>query len=292
MPRDDDIDGAGLPPIEAVAEIVGAASALARDLISKPLDTHTKSDDSPVTAIDLAVDRMLQVELTRLFPAAAWLSEETADRPERHAAQWLWVVDPIDGTRSLVAGRPEFCVSVALVRAPCPRTPRGEPVQGVIDNPMTAERFIATRGQGAFDAGGRRLHVASSAMRRADAPLRLLLSRSDHAIGLWHGLLTPAHEWRTMGSLAYKMGLVATGAWDGHATPTARSEWDAAAGLLVLEEAGGRASDLHGRSLAFNQAVPVYAGMVVARADAFDEVLALGRRVAEAWARLPQPPAG
>ena len=287
MPRRRAPEPAGLPRIEAVAEIVGAASALARELVQKPLDTHTKSDDSPVTAIDLAVDRLLHGELTRLFPAAAWLSEETADRPERHGATWLWVVDPIDGTRSLVAGRPEFCVSVALVRAPCAGAPRGEPVQGVIDNPMTAERFTAVRGHGAFDADGRRLQAASAASRGPAAPLRLLLSRSDHANGLWDGLLTPAHAWRTMGSLAYKMGLVATGAWDGHATPTARSEWDAAAGLLVLEESGGRASDLRGCPLSFNQAVPVYAGMVVARADAFDAVLALGIAVAAGAGRRP-----
>lgn len=260
-----------LPSLAAVLGVVEAACELVLDLLRNPIDGWEKTDDSPVTSIDIAVDRFLHAHLRALMPEAGWLSEETADDAGRLAFQHLWVVDPIDGTRSLLAGRPEFCVSAALVRT-------GEgPLLGVIANPMTGERFTARLGHGSHDGEGRRLQVAG---QRAADDLRVLVSRSDVAKGLWQGLLDDALV-RPIGSLAYKMALVATGSYDGHATPTARSEWDAAAGALILAEAGGLATDLRGEPLRFNQPDPTYQGMVVASAASHGRMLELARLSAQ-----------
>lgn len=265
--------GPVLPPLNQVAYICDRASALVRDLLRQPIDRWDKHDQSPVTTIDLTVDAFLHKELRALMPEAGWLSEETADNPDRLTQRWLWVVDPIDGTRSLIAGKPEFVVSIALVE-----TGVG-PHLGVIGNPSTGELWSAQVGAGAFDRDGNRLQVRQT-WNADDA--RLLVSRSDMRQSLWEGVAAEAHL-KKVGSLAYKMALVASGLYDGHATPTPRSEWDAAAGAVLLAEAGGFCADSHGRPLLFNQPRPQYDGFVVASAAAFPALLEMARRTSAHW---------
>jgi myo-inositol-1(or 4)-monophosphatase len=255
-----------LPSLAEVADVVDGACALVRELLAQPWSQTRKTDTSPVTSIDLAVDAWLHERLRPLAPAAGWLSEETADDLERLARRFVWLVDPIDGTRSLVAGLPEFCVSVALVEAGV------GPRLAVIGNPSTGEQWRAELGQGAFDRTGQ-LQVASASEPH---DLRLLVSRSDHAHGLWRGLV-PEDQLEPAGSLAYKLALVAAGRFDGHATPTARSEWDAAAGVLILAEAGGVCTELNGQKLTFNRRDPTFAGVVAASRAAYPRVLAWAR---------------
>src|SRR5690606_14334579 len=102
-----------------------------------------KAPDQPVTPVDLEADRLLRDALTGSRPDYGWLSEEAADRPDRLAAERVWIVDPIDGTKSYIAGRPEFAISIGLAW-------RGEAVLGVIHNPATHEVFWAIRGAGAY----------------------------------------------------------------------------------------------------------------------------------------------
>lgn len=264
---------AELPPLADVVAVVERACELIRELLCNPIKDWQKFDESPVTSIDIAVDRYLTLHLRPLLPQAGWLSEETADNAERLAYRYLWLVDPIDGTRSMMAGHPEFCVSVALVE-----TGVG-PLLGIIANPSTREMFTALRGQGAHDRDGHLLRVRSA----IDAlHPDVLVSRSDLAKGLWKDVL-PAACMTPMGSLAYKMALVAAGTYDGHATPTARSEWDAAAGVLILAEAGGVSTDLHGKPLRFNQRQPLYDGVVVASQVAHAAMLGLAMRSARLY---------
>jgi myo-inositol-1(or 4)-monophosphatase len=263
------------PRLDELAAIAAAACERVRGLLRRPLHAETKSDNTPVTGIDLAIDRMLRRQLTALWPQARWLSEETADRSDRRGAEWLWVVDPIDGTRSMIEGQPEFCVSVALVQT----GPAGaQPVLGVVANPSTGEVFLAERGAGAFDGNGKRMHATEYDGERQ---LRVVLSRSDVRHGLFYGLLDGI-AWQLSGSLAYKMALVARGDWDGHVTPGPRSEWDAAAGALLLAEAGGRASDLAGEPLRFNQRKPHYQGVIVASDAAYPAMRAFAQRLRRA----------
>ncbi|MSQ84667.1 MAG: 3'(2'),5'-bisphosphate nucleotidase CysQ [Myxococcales bacterium] len=256
--------GAQLPALAAVLAIADEACALVLSMLKHPLKHRQKSDDSPVTVIDEAVDALLTTRLRALFPPAAWLSEETKDNAERLSAAWLWVVDPIDGTKSLLAGEPEFCVSIALVRSGV------GPLLAVVANPMTAERFVAEKGHGARDETDSPLHVRPTFDRNA---MIFLASRTDLGQGQWATVWPPA-ALRPMGSLAYKMALVAAGKADGHATLGPRSEWDAAAGALLIAEAGGQVADIAGDPLRFNQPVPLFNGLVVASATAFSAVMA------------------
>ena len=109
-------------------------------------DDNTQTTDisvsNPLTEADLASDRLLKERLLALLPEAGWLSEETEDNPQRLDRQFVWVVDPLDGTREFVLGIPEFTVSVALVGD-------GSPLLGVICNPVTAELYVGAPGQGA-----------------------------------------------------------------------------------------------------------------------------------------------
>ena len=263
----------GLPTLTAIADVVELACQLVAQMQRDPFRDWQKGDDSPVTDIDIAVDRFLCRHLRPLCPEAGWLSEETADDPVRLGHPYVWVVDPIDGTRSMLAGYPEFCVSVALVE-----TGVG-PLRGIIANPSTGERFVAQSGMGAFDQTGRRLHVRDTF---DDNDMRLLVSRSDVRAGLWRDLV-PDSATTSVGSLAYKMCLVAAGAYDGHVTPYARSEWDAAAGALILAEAGGLATDLSARPLRFNQPVPRFEGMVIATPTSQARLIELGAQTSRTF---------
>ena len=119
------------------------AGAKVRELVKDGFDVQTKSDSSPVTTVDIEVNRILQEMQRREFPLDGWLSEESPDDPTRLTRPRVWIVDPIDGTKALVKGVPEFCISAALVE-------RGIPVVAVILNPSTEELFSAVRGGGLF----------------------------------------------------------------------------------------------------------------------------------------------
>ncbi len=224
-------------------------------------EVRHKTPDQPVTAADLEADAILRERLSSARPGYGWLSEESVDRPDRLERSRVWIVDPIDGTRSFIAGYREFAVSVALVED-------GEAVVGVVYNPAREEVYWATRGGGAFRA--RHWHggsEAGEALRMAD-PLEgrtpaLLASRSEIAAGEFESF---EGEWhiRPWGSAAYKLAGVAAGAGDGFISRGPKSEWDVAAGSLIVAEAGGRVTDLLGRPPRYNRSDPYVHGIVAA----------------------------
>lgn len=233
----------------ATCAIVEEGVELVRSMLLRPIADWAKEDRSPVTEIDLAVDALLFGKLRALLPAA-WLSEETADDPVRLESPLVWVVDPIDGTRSLIEQTNEFCISVALVE-------RGRPILGVVANPQTGERYFGWRGGGAWDGDGNQLTIAPP---RPDEALRLLVSSTELKKGLWTGISEQIHV-RAISSLAYKMALVASGVVDATLTPWPRSEWDAAAGDLLVELAGGASCDITGEPLRYNRAATTFDGI-------------------------------
>ncbi len=222
------------------------------------LEVRHKDPDQPVTEADMEADAIL-AERLRVGGDYGWLSEETADGPDRLTRRRVWVVDPLDGTRSFIEGYREFAVSVALAVD-------GEAVLGVVYNPACDDVYWATRGGGAFRArhwtGGRegaeRLRIADPPPGRTSALLasRSEIKRDDMApfFGDWHV--------RPRGSTAYKLAGVASGAGEGFISRGPKSEWDVAAGGLIVEEAGGRATDLKGRRLHCNRPDPSVYGVV------------------------------
>ena len=207
-----------------------------------------KEPGSPVCEVDLDVDRMLRARLAAVLSDAGWLSEETADRPDRLCAERVWVVDPIDGTRDYLRGREGWAVSIALIE-------RGRPVIGVLDAPARRERWCASTGGGAWRngirlvAGGREAlsgaRVPSDALPRADLDLTAVAKPN---------------------SIALRIAMVAADEADLVATLRWGNEWDVAAAVLIAGEAGACASDAVGQPLAFNKPDPRAFGVLVSTA--------------------------
>ncbi len=174
-----------------------------------------------------------------------WLSEETADTETRLTRQRLWVVDPLDGTKEFVSRIPEYAVAVALVE-------RREVVLGVVHNPTTGETFWAERGGGAYKNGGR-ISVADGT--------RILASRCEVRWGEFAPFMT---DWDVehMGSIEYKLARVAAGDAAVTLSRGPKWEWDVCAGSIIVQEAGGIATDAFGNDLRFNQPFPKTNGVL------------------------------
>src|SRR5258707_2253028 len=130
----------------ALAGVVREAGAVARSASGKAVKAWVKEHNSPVSEVDIAVNQLLKERLAALVPEAGWLSEESEDGPARLAASRVWIVDPIDGTRSFIAGRPDWTISVALVET-------RRPIVAALYAPMSDELFLAVAGAGATRNG-------------------------------------------------------------------------------------------------------------------------------------------
>lgn len=221
---------------------------------AKGFEVLEKGDAGPVTEADRRADALLRDELTALYPAG-WLSEETADHPDRLSAEAVWVVDPLDGTKEFVKGLPEYVVAIGLVVG-------GVPHLGVIHNPQTADTFWAERGVGAF-RNGSRIRVAEGN--------RLLASRTE----MKRGEFAPFDGWQVdaIGSIQNKLALVASGDAAVTLSRGPKHEWDVCAGALIVTEAGGNATDMFGAPLRYNQAFPKVPGILAGAPNAFDRAL-------------------
>ncbi len=249
-----------------VRQLVRRAGEIAMAAFGRPGRAWEKAPGQIVTEADLAIDRYLHRALGELLPKAAWLSEESVDDGHRLEARCVWVVDPIDGTRSFANRKPEFTISVALVAG-------DRPILASLLNPATGEHFEALVGRGAT-LNGQRLAVREPAA--AQSP-RIVLSAGERRTRDFHSML-PTAELSTIGSLAYKMALVAAGRFDAYFSWRRSHDWDIAAAMLVLEEAGGRLSDRAGSPLRLNRPAPRHAGLIAAPPLLQDELVALSLR--------------
>ena len=187
-----------------------------------------------MSEVDLEVDALLRARLTALMPDAGWLSEETADNPDRLACSRLWVVDPIDGTRDFVRGRPGWAVSIALVE-------NGRAILGVLDAPAIGARWRAASGGGAWRDDARLRCGDRARLEGARVPYDRL-PREDMDL-----VLVPKPN-----SIALRIAMVAGNEADLVATLRWGYEWDIAAAQLIAAEAGASVSDAFGAPLAFN----------------------------------------
>jgi myo-inositol-1(or 4)-monophosphatase len=227
----------------------------------------TKAGGDPVTAADEAVDTALRESLPR--DGEGWLSEETADDPARLACRRVWVVDPLDGTKEFVQGIPEWAVSIGLVED-------GEPVAGGIFNPATGERVVGARGLGVRLGG----ESATPSTRPGLAGATVLASRSETGRGEWASFGEAAFVVKPMGSVAYKLARVAAGLDDITWTLVPKNEWDVAAGVALVEAAGGVTWEWpSGKRRRFNAADPLLTGLVATPAGLDAEVRAFLTRV-------------
>ena len=219
---------------DRIADIAAEAGALAMARWQTDFARWEKSPGNPVSDIDLEVNALLHARLSALDPEAGWLSEETADSAARLSCSRLWVVDPIDGTRDYLRGRPGWSVSVALIED-------GAAMIGVLDAPARGEIWRAVRGGGAWRNG-----VALQASDRTDLVGARVptdaLPRADRDLVVVD----------KPNSIALRIAMVAAGEADLVATARWGNEWDIAAAALIATEAGAIITDALGGALAFN----------------------------------------
>ncbi|MBT3344471.1 MAG: 3'(2'),5'-bisphosphate nucleotidase CysQ [Gemmatimonadetes bacterium] len=216
-------------------------------------DALRSSDYDPVTSADEAADAHLKKALSDAFPQHGWLSEETVDSPERLSASSVWIVDPIDGTKEFLEGIPEFAVSIALVED-------GEPTVAALYNPAADEMYTAIKGGGTF-LNGQRV-FCSELVDLSDASL--IVSRSEKARGEVDAIEPFLGEVRPVGSVAYKLAVVAAGGADLNVSVQPKNEWDVCGGDLLVREAGGHMVDLDGEVRRYNQENPLIEGGLAA----------------------------
>lgn len=236
-----------------------AASGLCKSFICEMVQAETKASGEPVTAVDRAVDELLRQMLPR--DGEGWLSEETPDDWCRLASRRVWIVDPLDGTKEFLTGIPEWCVSIALVED-------GEAVAGGICNPATGEMFIGSREIG-IRCWPRNHHSLFSSLR--EKPL-VLASRSEVARGEWDWLREASLDVQPVGSIAYKLALVAVGQADATWTFVPKNEWDVAAGVALVEAGGGMVRGLDCQPVTFNQLETGRDGLIAFSASGQDRL--------------------
>jgi len=228
------------------AALEGGRIALAHR--KRGLRIRSKPGGSPVTDADLAVDAFLTRRLREARPDYGWLSEETADNADRLSASRIFVVDPIDGTTAFMKNRPWFSVALAVVED-------GRAVAGVVYAPALDETYEAAEGSGARLNG------------QPMAPSQALTLRGCAMLG--DVAAFPAESWPPMrvekrNSIAYRMALVAAGAFDAAYAPTPKWDWDVAAGAAIAAEAGACITDHLGHPYRFNKADPRQPGLLCA----------------------------
>ncbi|HEV7858048.1 MAG TPA: inositol monophosphatase family protein [Pyrinomonadaceae bacterium] len=220
-------------------EMAHDAGRILVERMSRALQVSNKGEIDLVTEADLAAEALIIERIKSYYPRHAVLAEESGASAEGQS-EWRWIIDPLDGTTNYAHGYPCFCVSIALERA-------GKVEIGVIYDPLREELFAARRGDGAT-LNGRPVRVSEvSLLNRAMLCTGFpydVRERNDFARH-FTSFIMQAQAVRRDGSAALDLAYVACGRFDGFWEEGLRP-WDVAAGVLLVEEAGGRSSHYDG----------------------------------------------
>ncbi|WP_407177034.1 3'(2'),5'-bisphosphate nucleotidase CysQ [Bradyrhizobium sp. STM 3562] len=246
---------------ELLKDTVREAGALALALFRTDLKKWIKGTSSPVSEADIAVNDLLEARLRSATPDYGWLSEESVDDADRLAKRRVWIVDPIDGTRGYLAGREDWCVSVALVED-------NTPLFAAVFAPASDEFFFAMRGQGATRNEMELLATPGTALdfTRVAGP-KPLVERLTTGSG--DVTLHPR-----IASLALRLCRVADGSLDAAFAGGNSHDWDLAAAHLIVQEANGRMTALSGEGILYNCREVTHGVLVAAGRDRHASIVA------------------
>ncbi len=216
----------------------------------------------PVTEADLEIDQMLRARLMGARPDYGWLSEESAQDPARLQARRMFIIDPIDGTRAFIDGQPGFAHALAVIE-------EGRPVTAVVHLPVLGQCYSAARGAGAA-LNDRTIQVST-----VDPAIkaRVLAARPQMHPDKWPGGV-PDLDRHFRPSIAWRMALVAEGAFDAMLSLRPTWHWDSAAGALLITEAGGIVTTGQGAELRFDTPQPRSDGVIAANPDLHASLIA------------------
>lgn len=203
-------------------------------------DINQKSFSDFVTKVDFESEKIIIESLKKHFPEHRIMAEES--EKDFKKAEYLWIIDPLDGTTNFIHGFPFIAISIALMH-------RGELVLGVIFDPLREELFYAEKGIGAF-LNGKRISVSSTkdpkySLIATGFPFRNK-SYVESYVKIFHQMLYSVNDLRRAGAAAIDLAYVACGRVDGF-FEYSLSPWDIAAGVVLIKEAGGKVSDFKGK---------------------------------------------
>jgi myo-inositol-1(or 4)-monophosphatase len=247
---------------ERLATSVREAGALALSMFGMPVKNWIKGASSPVSEADIAVDKLLRERLSAAEPGIGWLSEESVDDPARLAARFVWIVDPIDGTRAYIAGLSEWVVSAALVDS-------GRPVVACLFAPVSGEFFCAITG------GGATLNGTPIATSLGETLGGTRIAGPKNFLEKLPPFDPPATIVPRIPSLALRIARVAQGTIDAAVAGGNSHDWDLAAADLLVHEAGGALTPLSGEPLTYNRPEPRHGMLVAAGRDRHGALLKL-----------------
>jgi myo-inositol-1(or 4)-monophosphatase len=255
--------------LDPLSEAVREAGEIALRYFRHGERTHAsiehKAGGSPVTEADLLVDHFLEKHLREIVPDAAWLSEEIADSPARLEHQLVLIVDPIDGTRGFSNGDPHWAISIGLAH-------EGRPIAGIVHAPALEETYTAARGRGAW-LNGARIGVSTRASLTGAT-----LSGPQGFVSSVRNAGADIVPFPKMASLAMRLVRIAAGRIDAGLVGDKCYDWDIAAADLILNEAGGRLTDLDGNRPRYNGETPRHPPLVAAPAAFHAELIDAARR--------------
>jgi 3'(2'), 5'-bisphosphate nucleotidase len=236
--------------IDVARRLAREAAALVRSLAEHPVSVKYKDAGEPVTEADLAANALIVGRLAQEFPGDAILSEELPDDGSRLEKPRVWMVDPIDGTRDFVRGRPGYVVMIGLCLD-------GQPALGAVAHPRTDVVWSGVVGQGAWrdSPDGNRAPMRTSALAEPRG-VRIVVSQSRRSprIDAFRLALGVTDE-MSVGSVGLKVALVCQGERDLYLYPGEQTKlWDTCGPEAILTAAGGRMSDMDGRPLVYNKA--------------------------------------
>ena len=208
------------------------------------LEVHRKGQNDFVSEIDVAAERDIIETIRKHYPDHAVLAEESGHSDGRGNAdsEFVWIIDPLDGTTNFLHGFPQFAVSIAVQR-------RGRTEHGVVYDPLRQELFTTSRGEGA-QLDGRKIRVSShvgleGALIGTGFPYRSNLRWLDNYMAMMKAVMQETAGLRRPGSAALDLAYVAAGRLDGF-WEIGLAPWDTAAGTLLITEAGGMVGTLTG----------------------------------------------
>jgi myo-inositol-1(or 4)-monophosphatase len=235
-----------LPAMSAIAREAGA---LLMHYFHQHLKIEYKGDADLVTAADRAAEVLIRERIRELWPAHDILGEEQGLSDQ--GSEYRWYVDPLDGTTNFAHGYPVFCVSLGLEHRGLQE--KGKRIAGVVYDPTRDELFSAEKGRGA-QLNGETIHVSKTAALKESLLATGFPSHKRHKnpnIYFYHQITLHSHGVRRAGSAALDLCNVASGRYDGF-WEFNLNPWDTAAGVLMVEEAGGKVTRFDGAGFEIN----------------------------------------
>jgi myo-inositol-1(or 4)-monophosphatase len=247
---------------ESIKPIMEKAGQILLGFFDKKLTFTEKDQSGFVTEADLASEKYLIDTLGSLLPQSAFYAEESG---KTGTGDYRWVIDPLDGTTNFAHRLPYFCISVAL-------THHDKPIVGAIYNPMLKDFFYAQQGGGATLNGVPIRVREQQDLSRTVMAVGFPYAKNTQFMKLVEGVqrvLPATYALRSFGAVALDLAYVAAGRLDG-AFFEGLGWWDVAAGIVLIEEAGGKATDFQG-----GQIGPDYASFVAANGPMHQKLLPL-----------------